>query len=256
MSTIASEEKIKIRLRYWNVRGRIQPVRFMLEDVAAKYPNVDYQEDFELLEKAAEQWPIHKADSKISGPFGNLPVLTWNDTDIIAQTLPIGQFIARKFGMYGTPKTANADPVVFQGLIDGVVSCAYTDVIMSLFLILYNQVEFDNPEHAYAMLVKKIAGDFKMLNNLLAKSSTPFFYDQHEPTIADYFVFYAFTLAKDFHSALLPTEEDSEALRKFEQVMRERPALAKYFSESRLFDRFSGSPTEQEYRAKIAATKV
>ncbi|CAM4891453.1 unnamed protein product [Rotaria socialis] len=239
MSTIASEEKIKIRLRYWNVRGRIQPVRFMLEDVAAKYPNVDYQEDFELLEKAAEQWPIHKADSKISGPFGNLPVLTWNDTDIIAQTLPIGQFIARKFG-----------------LIDGVVSCAYTDVIMSLFLILYSQVEFDNPEHAYAMLVKKIAGDFKMLNNLLAKSSTPFFYDQHEPTIADYFVFYAFTLAKDFHSALLPTEEDSEALRKFEQVMRERPALAKYFSESRLFDRFSGSPTEQEYRAKIAATKV
>lgn len=80
----------KIALRYWNVRGRIQAVRFMLEDIAAKHPDVEYKEDFELLEKAVEQWPSRKADSNISGPFGNLPVMHWNDTDVIAQTLPIG----------------------------------------------------------------------------------------------------------------------------------------------------------------------
>ncbi|CAF3495205.1 unnamed protein product [Rotaria sp. Silwood1] len=227
----------------------------MLEDVAAKYPNVEYQEDFELLEKATEEWPARKADRNISGPFGNLPVLYWNDTHIIAQTLPIGQFIARKFDLYGKPKRAHEDPTVFQALIDGVVSCAYTDVIFNLFMVLWNQVDFDDPNHPYARLVKKIAGDLKMLNDLLTKSSTSFFYDQDEPTIADYFVFYAFTLAKDFHSALLPVDEDSQALNKLEQVMRNRPALAKYFNESRLFNRFSGSPTEQQYRAKIAAKK-
>ncbi|CAF1064299.1 unnamed protein product [Rotaria sordida] len=227
----------------------------MLEDIAAKYPNVEYQEDVELFEKFAEEWPARKADRSISGPFGNLPVLHWNNTHIIAQTLPIGQFIARKFDLYGKPKPTNEDPIVFQALIDGVVSCAYTDIIFNIFMVLWNQVDFDDSTDPYARLVKKIAGDLKMLNDLLAKSSTSFFYDQDEPTIADYFVFYAFTLAKDVHSALLPANEDSQALDKLEQVMRNRPALAKYFNEGRLYNRFSGSPTEEQYRAKLVAKK-
>ncbi|CAF1116304.1 unnamed protein product [Rotaria sordida] len=111
----------------------------MLEDIAAKYPNVEYQEDVELFEKFAEEWPARKADRSISGPFGNLPVLHWNNTHIIAQTLPIGQFIARKFDLYGKPKPTNEDPIVFQALIDGVVSCAYTDIIFNIFMVLWNQ---------------------------------------------------------------------------------------------------------------------
>lgn len=93
MSTSINQENIKVRLYYWNARGRVQAIRYMLEDISAKYPNVEYQDEFELLEKAIEVWPARKADSNISGPFGNLPVLYWNDTQMICQTIPIGMLV-------------------------------------------------------------------------------------------------------------------------------------------------------------------
>jgi hypothetical protein len=83
---------IKIRLYYWNIRGRAQTVRYMLEDISAKYKNVDYKEDFERVEKITEIWPQRKTNETISGPFKNLPVFHWNDTHTFGQTLAIGLF--------------------------------------------------------------------------------------------------------------------------------------------------------------------
>ena len=89
ISTTMSDN-IKLRLHYWNCRGRVQAVRYMLEDIAVMHKNVDYKEDFEKLETASETWVLHKKDEKIAGPFHNLPVLHWNTTDIFGQTLTIG----------------------------------------------------------------------------------------------------------------------------------------------------------------------
>jgi hypothetical protein len=83
---------IKLRLYYWDARGRVQAVRYMLEDIVFTHENVDYKEDFERLETAAKLWAQHKLDENISGPFQNLPVLHWNDTHIFGQTLTIGLF--------------------------------------------------------------------------------------------------------------------------------------------------------------------
>ena len=91
-TTKTDSNKISLRLYYWNARGRVQAVRYMLEDIAATHKNVDYKDDLELLEKAAEAWPQKKADENISGPFHNLPVLFWNDIHIFGQTLTIGLF--------------------------------------------------------------------------------------------------------------------------------------------------------------------
>ena len=179
-------------------------------------------------------------------------ILVFNNRSAL---LLLAQFIARKFDLYGTSKSINEDPVVFQGLIDGVVSCAYTDIILNVFMLLYSEVNFDQPNWPCSIFLKKIPVDLKLLNNLLATSSTSFFYDQAEPTIADYFVFEAFTLTKDFHSALLPEDEDSQALYKLEKAMRDRPGLNKYFNEGHLFSRLSGSPTEDRYRATFTTKK-
>ncbi len=81
---------IKLRLYYWSSRGRVQAVRYMLEDIAATHKNVDYKEDFQLVEKGMESWLPNKSDETISGPFHNLPVLHWNDTHTFGQTLTIG----------------------------------------------------------------------------------------------------------------------------------------------------------------------
>lgn len=37
--------------------------------------------------------------------------------------------------------------------------------------------------------------------------------------------------------------------------MKERPALANYFSKGLLFKRFTGSPKENDYMKKLAETK-
>jgi hypothetical protein len=103
-------------------------------------------------------------------------------------------------------------------------------------------------------MARKIPSDLQALNGLLLKSSTPFYYDQVEPTIADYFVFEAYTAAKDYHVKLLPEEKDRQALIKLETVMRQRPALASYFQRGLLFKRFSGSPKESEYMVELAET--
>jgi hypothetical protein len=83
----------KLRFRYWNCRGRVQAVRFMLADIAYKHKNVDCQEEPEILENAMETWFKYKSDETIAGPFHNLPVLRVNDTETFGQTLTIGRFI-------------------------------------------------------------------------------------------------------------------------------------------------------------------
>jgi hypothetical protein len=113
-------------------------------------------------------------------------------------------------------------------------------------------VDFVDENNPLNRLTKKIPNDLKTLNNLLKKSSTSFYYDQPEPTIADYFVFEALTAARDYCQKLIPNAEDCEALLKLEQVMRERSALVNYFNKGLLYKRFSGSPKESEYIAKLA----
>ncbi|CAF3442366.1 unnamed protein product, partial [Rotaria sp. Silwood2] len=221
---------IKFRLYYWNCRGRIQAVRYMLEDIAYTYKSVDYKEDFELLEKAPELWLQHKSDETISGPFHNLPVLHWNDTHTFGQTLTID---------------------LLEIYINGVVSCAYIDVISNVLICIFNGVNFEDRNDQNYRLTKKISTDLKALNNLLKKSSTSFYYNQSEATIADYFVFEAFTIARDYCQKLIPNEEECQALMKLEQVMKERPGLVNYFNKDLLFKRFTGSLKESEYMKKL-----
>ncbi|CAF1445617.1 unnamed protein product [Rotaria sp. Silwood1] len=251
MSTTRSDY-MKFRLYYWNCRGRIQAVRYILEDIAYTYKNVDYKEDFELLEKASESWLQHKNDEAISGPFHNLPVLHWNDTHTFGQTLTIGHFLARKFDLYDKITSSINDKDLLEIYINGVVSCAYIDVISNVLICIFNGVNFQDRKDQNYRLTKKIPSDLKALNNLLKKSSTSFYYDQLEATIADYFVFEAFTIARDYCQKLIPNEEECQALMKFEQVMKERPGLVNYFNKDLLFKRFTGSSKESEYMKKLS----
>ena len=57
------------------------------------------------------------------------------------------------------------------------------------------------------------------------------FYDQIQPTVADYFVFEAYSLVYDISPKLL--SNDCQALVKLQQIMKERPALENYFKNNR-----------------------
>jgi hypothetical protein len=163
--------------------------------------------------------------------------------------------LARKFDLYGqlTPKIT--DKEFLRGYIDGVVSCAYVDVIINILTCVWSMVDFVDDKNPMNLLAKKIPNDLKSLNNLLKKSSTTFFYDQPEPTIADYFVLEAYSASRDYCVKLLPEKDDREALEKLVKTMTERPALADYLNKGLLYKRFSGSPKEAEYIAKLAETQ-
>ncbi|CAF2211286.1 unnamed protein product [Rotaria magnacalcarata] len=141
----------------------------------------------------------------------------------VIRALKLGQLLARKFDLYGKLTSSIDDKDLLHGYIDGVVQCAYADVIFNILQCI-----------------------------LVRKSSTSFYYDQPEPTIADYFVFEAYTAARDYCRKLLPDEEDYQSLVKLKQMMRERPALANYFSKGLLFRCFTGSPKDSEYMARLA----
>jgi len=167
----------------------------------------------------------------------------------------LAQLLARKFDLYGKITSSIDDEDILHSYIDGVVSCAFTDIIMNVLTCIWLMVDFVDETNPMNLLTKRIPNDLKNLNSLLEKSSTSFYYDQLEPTIADYFVFEAYTGARDYSKKLLPNEENRQALDKLEQIMKERPAIANYLNKGLLYKRFSGSPKESEYIAKLAETQ-
>jgi glutathione S-transferase len=161
--------------------------------------------------------------------------------------------LARKFDLYGKLTSTNKDPVLLEGYINGVVTCAYTDVIIHAILCLWSTPDIENNDIPRYNPIKRIQNGLESLNTLLKQSSTSFFYDQKEPTIADYFAFEAYSIIRDIHPKFL--SNNCDALVKLEQAMKERPALANYFKNGRLFKRFCGSPYEDGYLASLAKIK-
>jgi hypothetical protein len=147
------------------------------------------------------------------------------------------------------------DKNILQGYLDGVVSCAYTDIIVNVLTCIFNGLDFENKTDPHFRLIRIIVCSLKALNNILKQSSTSFFYDQTEPTIADYFAFEAFAVARDYHKKVIPNDEDCQVLGKLEQIMKQRPGLANYLNKGLLFKRFTGSPKEHDYLTKLAELK-
>ena len=82
-----------ITLRYFDARGRAQPLRYLL---AAR--GVAFDEDLvPLASGGATVWPAMKEDRARVGPFHKLPVLEYGERKI-SETLVIGAFLHRVLG--------------------------------------------------------------------------------------------------------------------------------------------------------------
>jgi hypothetical protein len=214
-------------------------------------------------------WAGRKTDPTVAGPFRTLPVLHWNEKELFGQTLTIGMndfslnlnlflsrlahVLAREFDLYGKVTSSYNNPVLLEGFINGVVTCAYTDIICDAMICIWRDFDLENKDSMDYHVINRIQDSLDSLNVLLKQSSTSYFYDQIEPTVADYFALEAFLLARDIHKKLLPNNCD--ALEKLEKVMKERPALANYFQNGRLLTRMTAAPHENEYLAKLAQIK-
>lgn len=76
-----------ITLRYFDCRGRAQPLRFFFRHLQTPYADerVPFTDGWQA-------WSKMKLDPMVGGPFGTLPVLQWNRR-LLAETGPIYAFV-------------------------------------------------------------------------------------------------------------------------------------------------------------------
>lgn len=119
-----------IELRYFNVRGRAQFLRYFL--LCREIPFAD-----ERLPLGAgfEAWQAIRPDQSITGPFQKLPVLRWGDR-LIGETTVIASFLYRATG----DAASLAETESFQH--EMLISSVYVDLMMSTGILLWSEVAF------------------------------------------------------------------------------------------------------------------
>lgn len=89
-----------LKLTYFDVRGRVEPARLMLELTGTPY---------EFTGIPAQVWPTPQGKERFFGitPLGQLPVLQEGDF-LLCQSGAICRYLAIKLGLYGTTPAENA----------------------------------------------------------------------------------------------------------------------------------------------------
>jgi glutathione S-transferase len=121
-------------LRYFDVLGRAQALRHALADAAVP---------FEDLRISLSQWPQHKEDPDFAGPYGGLPTLSWGPV-IVAETLPIAFFLARRLGHYEGLDDAEI------ARLEGICSNCYVEVTLRLGELLWADLLYPGVDLASA----------------------------------------------------------------------------------------------------------
>nr|XP_015822945.2 glutathione S-transferase Mu 3 [Nothobranchius furzeri] len=114
-------------LAYWNIRGRAQPIRLLLE-----YTGTKYQEKFYVCGEAPNydisSWLNEK--HKLEMDFPNLPYLLDGDRKIV-QSMAIMRYIARKHNMCGETEDEKVRVDILENqaadFITGFVRICYSD---------------------------------------------------------------------------------------------------------------------------------
>src|ERR1700722_19381398 len=67
--------------------------------------------------------------------------------------------LARKFDLYGKSTSSNDDQILYQSRIDGIVSCAYTDIIANILQCIWANTDFNNENDPQYRFKGKIIND-------------------------------------------------------------------------------------------------
>lgn len=228
-----------IILRYFPVLGRVQALRHALSDAGLDY------EDHQI---PLDQWPNHKQDPSIAGPFGGLPTLSWNG-ELVSETLPIATFLSKRLGHY-------------EGLSDvqiayheSLVSNCYVEGIMRLGEIVWSDLIYSGLDlsGSMPMLLGRVVDKMARLSAIAP--SAGFWGDSHakRPVMADFFA------AETLHALryVLGPKRDS-ALRskmprlfEIQEALEQRPSVAPAFGARPA--QFTGHPMEAAAIEKLRA---
>jgi glutathione S-transferase len=128
-----------IKLTYFDVRGRIEPARLMLEMTGTPY-------DFEPI--PVEVWPTPEGKQRFFSrtPLGQLPILE-DGSLTLCQSQAIDRYLASKLGLYGSTPLQNAR-------IDEVTETA-GDLLLDLGLLFWDpRIHERRAEHRETLRAK------------------------------------------------------------------------------------------------------
>ncbi|XP_076469089.1 glutathione S-transferase-like [Babylonia areolata] len=195
-----------IKLVYFNLRARGEPIRLVLEAAGKKY------EDVRL---SFEQWPAEKPNS----PYGQLPYVEYNGKKY-GQSVALAAYFAREYGLYGR---SNLDAL----RIDEVV-CLCQD-----FMDVMIKARFEKDEAKKAELVKALAEEampkfLGFFQTLLQDNKNSDFFVGTTVSLADLFLYSVldFLIAqKEDAAAAFPAE-----VKKLRSAVEAHPFLKVYLA--------------------------
>lgn len=225
---------MKITLRYFAVVGRAQPLRHALADAQIAFCD---------LRVSPLEWPERKADPGFAGPFAGLPTLSC-DEDVIAETLSISSFLARRLGHY------EGLSEVEISRLEAVCSNCYTEVMLRLGELIWADLIYPGADVVGALPL--VLG--RMLDKMVRLEATApddGWFGRSAPVMADFF-------AAEAVEALLYLLGDPEMLRQrmprlvaLSRRIRERPSLSAAFSDRPAS--FAARPDEEAVIARLRA---
>jgi glutathione S-transferase len=120
-----------ITLRYFEARGRAQPLRYYFAARGIAYTD----ERVPLSSSGKNVWPEMKEDRSRVGPFHKLPVLRYGDRTI-AETLVIGEFLHRALGDAALLSDENN---LRHSML---ISSLYSDVVTPIATVLWAEAVY------------------------------------------------------------------------------------------------------------------
>jgi glutathione S-transferase len=200
-----------IALRYFPVVGRAQPLRHALADAAVAFDDVRIP---------LSQWPERREDPGFAGPYRGLPTLSWGPA-IVAETLPIASFLARRLGHYD-----GLDDAAVAGL-EAVCSNCYIEVTLRTGELIWAELLYPGFDLASALPLH-VGRMLEKLERLDTQAPDAGWFGSNQPVMADFF---AAEAVEALRYVLGPARETAVRARlprlvALAQRVQARPALA------------------------------
>ncbi|CAG0898489.1 unnamed protein product [Cyprideis torosa] len=138
-------------LGYWNLRGLVMPIKYVLQEAGVEYEDKVYQ--LNPPDYNRESWLKEKFNLGLD--FPNLPYYLDGDVKL-TQSLAILRYVAKKYGLGG-------DTAEEQAVAD-MVSCQIFDLRMEMAYLFYTKWNDDNKKD---FLNNSLPGKMKLLENFM-----------------------------------------------------------------------------------------
>lgn len=207
-----------VTIRYFDSRGRAQPLRYALVDSGLKFKD----DKVSIQNIISGNWFNMKANDAVSGPFGTLPVLEFEGFRL-AQTEAIAQYLFNKLGHAEGLSPEDA------AVSASIVSLSHQDIVVMCLQVL--NVVGTAPDLKDAQIQQAMQTCQVRMNWILPRlekmlGSKQYFLKDSAPVMADYFVFDALDTCKLILGEQLL--DSHEGLKAFFDRMASRPKIAEY----------------------------